>query len=177
MRKRAPVVDRRTKKRSRPTPRWLLQQEDLDEIARRRCLLILSVLSGERAVSDAIEEAQISRGTYYKLEERALKAMLASLLPSAEGTEEPTESPAKRIAQLEAKVSGLERERRRSERLLLLTRKIVRKGPVTTGLGRPPKKRPSSTSDGQSASRPSKASTSSPPPSPSTPMPDGEAAP
>ena len=35
--------------------------------------MILEVLSGEKPVTDAIEQAKISRGHYYQLEERALK--------------------------------------------------------------------------------------------------------
>src|SRR5262245_41158938 len=46
--------------RARPTPSWLLEQQDLDEIARRRCLMVLSVLSGETPVTDAITSSNIS---------------------------------------------------------------------------------------------------------------------
>ncbi len=52
------------KQRSRPTPRWLTKQPDLDAVARNRVLLVLSVLSGEKPVTTAIEEFQISRGFY-----------------------------------------------------------------------------------------------------------------
>ena len=137
-------------------------------MARRRCLMILSVLSGERPVTDVIEEAQISRGHYYNLEERALRAMLLALMPGNET--EGAETPAKRIAELEQKVADLERQKRRGERLLLLTRKVIKTGPVTTSSGRR-----SSTRAGR---KPSKSSAtkkpSSLPPSPSTPTPAGE---
>lgn len=136
-----PTTDKR---RARPTPEWLHEREDLDEMARRRCLMILSVLSGERAVSDVIEEAQISRGTYYNLEERALKAMLVALVPGA--AEAPSESPAQRIAELEKKVAQLEQAKRRGERLLFLTRKTLKRGPMKmTDRGRPTKSRASTT--------------------------------
>ncbi len=147
-------------------------------MARRRCLMVLSVLSGERAVTEVIAEAQISRGTYYTLEERALCAMIGALAPAA--NEESTsiaESPAKRIAELEAKVAKLEREKRRSERLLLLTRKVVKPGPMKMSAGRPPKKRArrSSTTNGPTPSRASKTSaTATESASPSIPTPDGE---
>jgi hypothetical protein len=173
-----PKTERR---RPRPTPTWLKERQDLDEMARRRCLLVLSVLSGERPVTEAIEQAQISRGTYYQLEERALKAMLAALTPGGEHA--PSESPLARVAELEAKVATLERDKRRSERLLLLTRKLMRPGPTKRRAGRPSKKgpaRPRSTTTGSRPSRSSKRKTSTAAPttsreaSPSTPTLAGE---
>ena len=137
-------------------------------MARRRCLLILSVLSGERPVSDAIAESGLSRNTYYQLEERALDGMLLALGPTPPGRK-PDRSG--ELAALQAKVTRLEEEKRRAERLLLLTRKVVRRGRLTLpGLGRP-----RSTRDGE---RPSSGSpgTSSPGASPSTPTPAGGAA-
>src|SRR5512146_1308953 len=88
-------------RRSRPTPKWLTGRTDLDELAKRRCLMILSVLSGERPVSDVLEEQGISRGTYYNMEQRALEAMLAALIPLTPGetSELPSASPAKRIVE------------------------------------------------------------------------------
>lgn len=112
------------KNRARPTPRWLLSSEQLDRVAQARCLLVLSVLSGEKPVSEAIAEAGISRGGYYQLETRALRAMLRALLPGA--SEEGEESsPVRQMAALEAKVKKLEQARRRSERLLAMTRKVI----------------------------------------------------
>lgn len=132
----------RRKHRPRPTPKWL-QTEELDAIARSRCLMVLSVLSGETPVTDAIRQAKISRGTYYQMETRVLKAMLAALNPlassSASGTPDLSAATA-RISQLETQVKTLEQDKRRTQRLLLLTRKSMR-SPVTTGWrGRPPKK-------------------------------------
>jgi hypothetical protein len=168
-----PKTDRR---RARTTPSWLLERKDLDEMARRRCMMVLTVLSGERAVTDVIEEAQISRGTYYQLEERALKAMLAALMPG--GEQAPSESPAARIAELEQKVAMLERHKRRSERLLLLTRKLMKPGPMKSAAGRPRKAKRSSTTAGckpSPGSRPKAVATSTSS-NPSTPTPGGEGA-
>src|SRR5260370_1642379 len=78
------IASKRRRHRARPTPRWLLRQTDLDEIAKRRCLLVLSVLSGARPVTDIIEEALISRPMYYQLEEKAIRATLAALTPGGE---------------------------------------------------------------------------------------------
>jgi hypothetical protein len=110
--------------RSRPTPKWLLKSEELDKIAQQRCLLVLSVLSGETPVTEAIAQAGISRAAYYQLETRALSAMLRALGPLA-GPEGAESTPLRQIAALEAKVKELERSRRRTQRLLLMTRRVV----------------------------------------------------
>src|SRR5688500_1883382 len=76
---------KRTRKpRARPIPKWL-ESDELEEIAQRRCLMILSVLSGEKPVTEAIKEAEITRPLYYLLERRAVEAMLAALIPSSPG--------------------------------------------------------------------------------------------
>ena len=124
-------------------------------MAQRRALMVLSVLSGEVTVSDAIERAKISRGTYYKLEDRALKAMVRALLPgSKEGTQGEALTAAKRIEELLKQLSVMEKEKRRRERLESLAQKIVGSGPLTTHRGR--KKNSRSCSQ---ASRPNSAST------------------
>src|SRR5512139_1410528 len=98
-------VPRTRKHRSRPVPKWIRERQELDEMARRRCLLILSVLSGEKPVSDAIAESGLSRNTYYQLEERALEAMLAALGPTPPG-KRPDQSA--ELAALQAKLARLE---------------------------------------------------------------------
>jgi hypothetical protein len=146
----------RRRHRPRPTPAWLLEQQDLDEIARRRCLMVMSVLSGETPVTDAITSANISRQLYYQLEERALKAMLRALTPGSETAPitGPDAASVRRIAELEAKVNQLEQDKRRTDRLLYLTRKVVKTGPMTTGArGRPPKARLVSMENGPKPSR------------------------
>jgi hypothetical protein len=120
-------------------PKWLLTGEDQEEMARRRLLMVLSVISGERPVTEAIEEAAISRGTYYQMEEKALRAMLVALSPAAgpEGAEESALEVAKgEIQTLQERVKKLEREKRRTERLLYVTRKVVKPGPVAMRDGR-----------------------------------------
>ncbi len=163
---------KRRRLRERTRPEWLVRGQDLDEVARRRCLMVLSVLSGCQPVTEAITEAKISRGTYYQMETRALRAMLGALVPGAEA-QGGGESPVKRIVALEKKISRLEREKRRAERLLYLTRQIVRPGPLSSSKGS--RKHRRSTGNGRTHS-PSlaKGPTS---PSPSTPSSDGEAAP
>jgi hypothetical protein len=85
------------------------------------------------------------------LEEKALRAMLRALTPGATDTPAPSaEGPAlRRIAELEAKVKKLEQDKRRGERLLFLTRKLVKPGKMTTGArGRAAKARPISSNAG-----------------------------
>lgn len=160
-------VDLRRKNRSRPTPKWLKTSPDMDKVAQSRCLMVLSVLSGEKPVSDAISEVGISRGTYYQLETRALSAMLRALGPGAEETEDG--SPQRQVAKLEKKVKLLEQAKRRAERLLLMTRRVM--GPVKTR----------STTSGRGPLRNSrrrkKSPAAKPSPSPSIPAPTGVAGP
>lgn len=125
--------DLRRKPRRRPVPRWLAKSQDLDAIARSRCLLVLSVLSGEKAVTEAIAEAKISRPGYYALETRALRAMLTALNPLGGVKDDGTADLAGascRIRELEQKTAKLEQDKRRAERLLLMTRKSLRRGPI-----------------------------------------------
>jgi hypothetical protein len=123
------------KHRPRLLPKWLTSSTHLEAVARSRCLMVLSVLSGEMPVTDAIEQAKISRATYYQLETRALKAMLSAMNPLSSSTDSPgaeLSAASWRIEQLQAQVRRLEQERRRGQRLLLLMRKALR-APVTSG--------------------------------------------
>lgn len=159
-----PQPDSRRRNRPRPTPTWLKEQQELDEVAKRRVLLVLSVLSGETPVTDAIREAGISRGLYYQLETKALNAMLMALSPGSDGIGSSAEAASlpRRIADLEEKLKKAEQEKRRAERLLFLTRKVVKPGPAKLGNGG---RRPRAT-NGQSSTkpgrRPSGVSTSAP---------------
>ena len=140
--------------RSRPTPRWLkAQAEGPEAVAQRRCLLVLAVLSGEQPVTDAIESTGVSRQLYYQLEEKALKGMLHALGPGSEANEDLALSLAGQLEASQARVKQLETEKRRAERLLLLTRKLIRPGPVTVGRGgRPRTYKPRSTKAGLASS-------------------------
>lgn len=163
----------RRRRRPRPTPKWLKEQQDLDDVARRRCLMILSVVSGEKPVTQAIEEAQISRQTYYQLEEKALRAMLSALMPGTT-VETSAASPLRKMAELQAKTERLEQDKRRAERLLFLTRKVVRPGSLKSAAGRPRLTGRRSTASGK---KPSRTSTATAAPAISIPKPAGAAAP
>ena len=149
---------RRRKNRPRPTPKWLLRDPEVDATAKARCLLVLSVLSGEKPVSDAVAEVKMSRAAYYQLETKALNAMLSALSPLSNGETTPDlAAPARRIAELEAKVQRLEQAKRRAERLLHMTRKVLRPRALTNPKrGRPRKDTHSSTTSGSNPSRNSK---------------------
>lgn len=128
------------KRRSRPTPKWLAKKSDLDAVARNRVLLVLSVLSGEKPVTSAIEDAGISRGFYYQLETKALNAMLLALAPGSDSDASPDATGLHhRIKQLEEKLAKAEASQRRAERMLFVQRKLASSGPVKTHRGRPPK--------------------------------------
>lgn len=162
------------RRRPRPVPSWIKERQDIDEMSRRRCLMILSVLSGETPVSDAIEQHQISRQLYYDLEARALSAMVQALMPGEE-TSAAGLTPAARIAELEKQVTRLERDKRRSDRLLMMTRQLMKPG----ALKKPRRARASasSTSPGKPPSPIStKTTDASPSANPSTPTKDGEVA-
>jgi hypothetical protein len=163
------------------TPKWILDTKDLDLVAQRRCLMILSVLSGEKSVEDASREASIIPALYYQLEKKALNAMLVALVPGAAKDGSPTPM----LAQMEARIRELEITKRRLERLLLLTRMTVKPGPMTHGKRGRPRTSTSAWSEGSSrrsgrskttTSKTKTATTKTPVP-PSTPTPDGEVAP
>lgn len=171
--------DRRREARSRGIPRWLTGRKDLDQVAQRRAILILSVLSGHTPVTTAITEHGISRPLYYQLETKALVGMMRALIPGASSASNPDDAtPMRQIVELEEKMARLEQENRRLERLLLLTKKVLPKGPVAFPQKRGRKVGRRSTSAGlapsASSKRPTSAATT---PSPSTPTTAGATAP
>jgi hypothetical protein len=171
--------DRRREPRRRGVPRWLTGRTDLDQVAQRRTLLLLSVLSGHTPVTRAITEHGISRPLYYKLETKGLIGMMRALIPGANAASNPDDATLiRQIVELEAKVARLEQENRRLERLLLLTKKVLPPGPVAfpQKRGRKPGRR--STSAGPAPSPSSKKpTTATTPASSSTPTTVGANAP
>lgn len=147
-------------------------------------LLVLSVLSGEKPVTDAIEGAGISRGFYYQLETKALNAMLLALAPGADSDASPDATGLHhRIKQLEDKLAKAEAAQRRAERMLFLQRKLTSPGPVKTHRGRPSKTPTPSTRAGRRSWRSSMTTSTKTPtssrstkPASTTPTPDGASA-
>jgi hypothetical protein len=171
-------ADRRKKPRRRGVPRWLTGRKDLDQVAQRRTMLILSVLSGLTPVTAAIAEHGISRPLYYQLETKGLVGMMRALVPGANGVSSPDDAtPLRQIVELEEKVARLEQENRRLERLLFFAKKILPTGPVAfpQKRGRKPGRR--STSAGPGPSPTSKKPTTAPATTASIPTTAGAIAP
>ena len=92
--------------RARPTPKWLKEKAEAPEaIAARRCLLVLSVLSGEQPVTDALETTDVSRQLYYQFEEKALNAMMRALAPASEDDVEVAVTLSAQLAEAQAQVT------------------------------------------------------------------------
>ena len=124
-------TDRRQQPRRRGVPRWLTGRKDLDQVAQRRTLLILSVLSGHTPVTTAITEHGISRPLYYQLETKGLIGMMRALVPGANAAASPDDAtPMRQLVELEEKVARLEQENRRLERLLFFAKKVLPAGPL-----------------------------------------------
>jgi hypothetical protein len=160
------VAKSQRRHRARPLPRWLkAQAESPESIGQRRALLLLSVLSGEKPVTDALEGTGLSRQLYYQLEEKALNAMVRALSPGTQDASAEAEAEAlkRELQELRARVRQLESEKRRAERLLFLTRKVMPTGPMTSGRGRPRGRASAS-----AGPKPSKSSTASTMASPSS---------
>jgi hypothetical protein len=170
--------DRRRQPRRRGMPRWLTGRKDLDQVAQRRTMLILSVLSGHTPVTTAIAEHGISRPLYYQLETKGLVGMMRALVPGANAASSPDDAtPMRQIVELEEKVARLEQENRRLERLLFFAKKVLPPGPLAfpQKRGRRPGRR--STSAGPAPSPGSKKPATSSTPVASTPTTAGATAP
>jgi hypothetical protein len=124
----------RPKHQPHALPKWFQSSPQLQAVARSRCLMVLSVLSGEKSVSDAVARAKISHNMYYQMERRALNAILVALHPHSRWAQQGALQ--ERIKQLEAQLKRLGQQKRRSQRLLLLMRKSSR-APLTRGLRGP----------------------------------------
>lgn len=147
-RRKRDLQPRKRRKTGGRTPKWLVTATDLDLIAQRRCLMILSVLSGEKSVEDASREGEIVPAQYYIYEKKALAGMLSALLPGASDRGAPM--PA--LRQMEERIASLETSKRRLERLLALTKMALKPGPMTHGKRGRPKMDLSSADDGKTHS-------------------------
>jgi hypothetical protein len=132
-------------------PLWLMQPMEEQRIAQARCLMVLSVLSGQKSIQEAISEAKVSRVLYYQLEDRALNGMMVALGPRVR--EAPNEQRELRRARaqvrhLAARVKSLVQRRRAAERLLRLMMKSNRTPVKTERRGRPRKALSTTTTPG-----------------------------
>jgi hypothetical protein len=81
------------------------------QVARHRLKVILQTLKGERRLSEACAELNISPQRFHQLREEALTGPLASIEPGSPGRPPNTPTPeAERIRALEAELSAKEVE-------------------------------------------------------------------
>jgi Helix-turn-helix domain len=81
------------------------------QVARHRLKVILQTLKGERRLSEACAELNISPQRFHQLREEALTGALASIEPGSPGRPPNTPTPeAERIRALEAELSAKEVE-------------------------------------------------------------------
>jgi hypothetical protein len=123
-------------------PRWLLNPGTSQAIGHARCLMILSVLSGQKTVKEVIEEAKICRTLYYQLESKALQGMVRALNPMTSETASDRRELRRaqaRIRTLNAQVKLLTQRKRSVERLLRLMVKSSQVPLNTARRGRRPK--------------------------------------
>ena len=116
----------------------LSKLESEDREAKAKVSLVLQVLSGEKSISGACKETGIKPVSYYKLEERMVKAMLAAAqMPALRGKRKDPLAEATSLAQ---ETELLRQEHRRLASLLRISNKLFRvKGrkPRKNGPGRP----------------------------------------
>lgn len=122
----------------RKNPLETLEIEDQD--AKGKVSLVLTVLSGEKSISEACRETGLKPILYYKLEERMLRAMLATAaMPAVRGRRKDPLSQANSLAE---ETAQLREEHRRLQSLMRISKKLLRgrgrKG-LKRGPGRPRK--------------------------------------
>lgn len=109
-----------------------------DAAAKAKVALVLEVLSGEKSIGAACQEAGVNILQYYKLEEKMLRSMLeAALMPSMRRR---GPSPATEATTLAAETEALRAEHRRMRSLVRVSRKLLGLGtgkPRKTGLRSP----------------------------------------
>jgi hypothetical protein len=130
---------RTRERRTRPTPKLLTEANEKNEVGKRRTLLVLSVLSGQRTVSDVIEESKMTRQSYYNMETRAVMVMLRELGASGGLTAEYRRAQ-QEVREQELRIERLLEDKRRLEHLLMVTRRLVKTGPMTLAKGGRPRR-------------------------------------
>jgi hypothetical protein len=136
------VTKRRYRRRKSYLPQALKGTHDAQSAAHHRCLLILSVLSGQRTVVETLAEGKLTRAQYYQLEDRAVQAMMRSLDPMANEASDTQRELRRARAQIQAlsmQVRFLTQRKRSAERLLRLVLKSSRVPLEPRRRGRPPK--------------------------------------
>lgn len=106
-----------------------------DKEARGKVAMVLSILAGEKSIAEACRETGLKPLTYYKLEERMLRSMVATAkMPARRGRQK---DPLAESTALVSETEELRREHRRLQSLMRVTRKLA--SGVKRGPGRPRK--------------------------------------
>jgi hypothetical protein len=109
-----------------------------DQDAKGKVSLVLSVLAGEKSIAEACRETGLKPLTYYKLEERMVRAMVATAkMPVLRGKRK---DPLAEATSLAEETAQLRQEHRRLQSLMRISKKLLRAGarkPRKNGLGRP----------------------------------------
>lgn len=89
--------------------------EEREGLDRRRAVVILEVLAGLRGASDAAQELGIGVQSYYQLEERAVKGLVAACAPRPPG---PKRNYRREVEELEQERDRLQAENARYQALV-----------------------------------------------------------
>jgi hypothetical protein len=101
-----------------------LDVEDKD--AKAKVSLVLTVLAGEKSISEACRETGLKPLSYYKLEERMVRAMVATAkMPALRGRRKDPLSEANSLAE---ETAQLRQEHRRLQSLMRISKKLLRTG-------------------------------------------------
>jgi len=106
----------------RPRRAMGIKTEGVDNGQRRRAATVLEVLAGIRTPTQAASALSVSLGAYYKLECRALRAMIDGCGPAGKG---PTPSPEAQRAKLERRCERLQQELQRYQALARAAHRAV----------------------------------------------------
>ena len=117
--------------------------DEEDQAAKAKVSVVLEVLAGETTIAEACRQAGVKPIHYYKLEERMVRAMVATAkLKPGRGRRK---DPLAEATNLASETEALRQEHRRMQSLLRISKKLLRSGtrkPRKTPLGRPPKVAP-----------------------------------
>jgi len=92
-----------------------MRVNDADVAARRRAACVLEVLAGVRSPEEAATTLEVQLGTYFQIEERALRGLLSACGPQARGR---APDVGKALEESRRRVNELELEVQRQQALL-----------------------------------------------------------
>ena len=130
--------------RRKKGPLDMVEVEDQD--AKGKVSLVLTVLAGEKSIAEACRETGLTPITYYKLEERMVRAMVATAkMPALRGRRK---DPLTEATSLAEETTQLRQEHRRLQSLMRISKKLLRTGARKrrkNGPGRPKQTIPAET--------------------------------